>query len=158
MGGMYRRTTTTPRPRYFSGRMASPPRNTGTCSSTTCTVDRGTARAWPGTRPCKNLCVTPAFLAKLTDTDAAVCSLLRYRAYDLYGYCPDGIPTPPCPTGYDGLAWRAPLDAVRDVERRFRLAMATKPRDRTVLAARELGWRFSDFAPDPGFVVPDKAF
>jgi hypothetical protein len=102
-----------------------------------------------------NLCVTPAFLAKLTDTDAAVCALLRYRAFALYGYCPDGVPTPQRPAGYAALDWRPPHDAVSDVEQRFRLAMATKPRDRTVIAARELGWHFSDFAPELSFRTPD---
>lgn len=35
--------------------------------------------------PClANLCVTPSFLAKLTDTQALVRDLLRYRAFELY--------------------------------------------------------------------------
>jgi hypothetical protein len=32
-----------------------------------------------------NLCLTPAFLAKLTDTDESIRTLLRYRAFDLFG-------------------------------------------------------------------------
>src|SRR5687767_10213482 len=35
-----------------------------------------------------NLCLTPAFLSKLTDTDGMISALLRYRAYDLFGYWP----------------------------------------------------------------------
>jgi hypothetical protein len=33
-----------------------------------------------------NLCVTPAFLAKLTDTDDDVSAVLRYRAYEVHGF------------------------------------------------------------------------
>jgi hypothetical protein len=32
-----------------------------------------------------NLCLTPSFLAKLTDTDESIRTLLRYRAFDLLG-------------------------------------------------------------------------
>ena len=52
-----------------------------------------------------NICVTPIFLAKLTDKHCA--SILRYRAYDSYGYEPDGaLEMPP---GYRDLDWAAPV-------------------------------------------------
>lgn len=55
-----------------------------------------------------NICVSPAFLAKLTDTDKDVCDLLRYRAFELYnGFSPTDI-TPAKPDGYDNLLWAEP--------------------------------------------------
>lgn len=94
-----------------------------------------------------NLCLTPAFLAKLTDTDTTIYTLLRFRAYDLFGYWPDDSEASK-PSDYDRLTWADPLPAVRNLERSLRAAMRTKPRDRVVVCARTLGWLFSDFQPD----------
>jgi hypothetical protein len=96
-----------------------------------------------------NLCLTPVFLAKLTDTDSAIRALLRHRAYDLFAYWPDDTASPTKPAGYDRLVWAEPLPAVVNVERSYRAAMRSKPKDRVVKCARELGWLFSGFAPDP---------
>lgn len=93
-----------------------------------------------------NLCVTPSFLAKLTDTDAEVGALLRYRAYDLYGYAPTGAVA--APAAYANLRWADPMPAVRDLEGTLRAAMRGR-RGRTVECARRLGWLFSGFEPDP---------
>lgn len=94
-----------------------------------------------------NLCLTPAFLAKLTDTDTTICTLLRFRAYDLFGYWPDDS-EPTKPQDYDRLTWAEPLPAVPSLERALRAAMRTKPKDRVVVCARTLGWLFSSFQPD----------
>lgn len=95
-----------------------------------------------------NLCMTPAFLAKLTDTDNEIRNLLRFRAYDLYSYVPENVATPTKPDEYDALQWCPPMSAVPDLEQAFRQAMRTKPRDRTTISARELGWYFSEYHPD----------
>ncbi len=94
-----------------------------------------------------NLCLTPAFVAKLTDTDVPIRALLRYRAYELFGYWPTAEPREK-PVGYDDLAWSDPLPVVADVEQALRVAMRTKKKDRVVVSARELGWMFSGFRPD----------
>jgi hypothetical protein len=74
---------------------------------------------------------------------------LRYRTYDLFGYCPDTAPRPVKPVDYDGLAWADPLQPIANVEQVLRAAMRTKRKDRVVACARELGWLFSEFKPDP---------
>ena len=92
-----------------------------------------------------NLCVTPSFLAKLTDTDSNVCAVLRFRAFKLYGYAPRGVPVEP--HGYEALGWADLLPPVTDLEAAMRGAMRGKD-SRTVRCARRLGWLFSGFAPD----------
>lgn len=89
-----------------------------------------------------NICMTPAFIAKLTDTSPAIRDLLRYRSYDLYGWHPRGTEAPSKPDVYDELNWAQPLPPVIDVEAALRSAMATKPKDRTVRAALNQGWLF----------------
>lgn len=93
-----------------------------------------------------NVCVTPSFLAKLTDTDAEIRTLLRYRAYQLYGYTPSGAV--PYPEGFEKLRWADPLPPVTRLESAMRQAMHGK-KGRTVECARRIGWLFSGFAPDP---------
>ncbi|GEP12010.1 hypothetical protein [Methylobacterium gnaphalii] len=92
-----------------------------------------------------NLCVTPSFIAKLTDTDPYVRSLLRYRTFDLYGWVPAGLAEPERPPKYDRLVWAPPLPPVADVEAVSRARMSRKPRDRTVQIVRRIGWVFGDF-------------
>lgn len=91
-----------------------------------------------------NICMTPAFIAKLTDTSRDVQALLRYRSYKLYDWVPAGHPVPERPEDYEALEWAAPLPPVDDVRGALQSAMATKPKDRTVLAARQLGWIFGE--------------
>lgn len=43
------------------------------------------------------------------------------------------------PEEYEALEWAAPLPPVEDVRAAIAAAMAMKPKDRTVLAARQLG-------------------
>lgn len=58
-----------------------------------------------------NLCLMPAFLAKLTDMDSTISTLLRDRTYDLFGYCPDAAPRPVKPVDYEGLLAPRPPSA-----------------------------------------------
>ncbi len=94
-----------------------------------------------------NLCMTPAFIAKMTDTSEEVRNLLRYRSYQLYAWTPAGYAPPERPEDYEALEWAAPLPAVDDVRAVMSAAMATKPKDRTVIAARQLGWLFNEGVP-----------
>jgi hypothetical protein len=93
-----------------------------------------------------NICVTPNFLAKITDKHGT--RLIRYRAWELFG-CLLDREIPPKPAGYDRLDWARPLDPLSDVEGRMRYIMATKPKDSATRSVRELGWVFSSFEPDP---------
>ena len=96
-----------------------------------------------------NLCVTPAFLAKLTDNHPAVVAAIRCRAHDLYGCLPEGQRRPPEPTGYASLQWAPHPPAVANVEAVFRGRMATVRSSRCTVAATRIGWTFSGFNPDP---------
>ena len=89
-----------------------------------------------------NICMTPAFLAKLTDTSADVRALLAYRSLDLFGWKPTGFDAPERPDGYAALEWAAPLPPVPDLRGHLLRVMARRPKDRTVLAADRLGWLF----------------
>lgn len=92
-----------------------------------------------------NLCVTPSFIAKLTDTDLRIRALLRFRTFDLYGWVPAGSAIPERPPDYLRLAWACPLPPVADVEVACRMTMVRRPRDRTVQIIRQIGWVFGRF-------------
>jgi hypothetical protein len=90
-----------------------------------------------------NICMTPAFIAKMTDTNREIQHLLQYHCYQLYdGWTPHGKTPPSKPDNYAILEWAAPLDPVSDVKATILRAMATKPKSRTVLAAKQIGWLF----------------
>lgn len=95
-----------------------------------------------------NLCASPSFVAKLTDTHPRARALLRYRVFDLYGWTPTGAVRPEMPTGYDRLTWAPPLPPVADVEAVSRARMSRRPKDRTVTIAREIGWVFGVLVND----------
>jgi hypothetical protein len=97
-----------------------------------------------------NICATPAFLAKTTDgsNHLEVQAILRYRAYELYGYAPAGEAPPSAPPGYSILRWAPFATTVPDLERELRLRLARNPKSRTAVACREIGWLFSDWMPD----------
>ncbi|MET0183650.1 MAG: hypothetical protein ABW199_12275 [Caulobacterales bacterium] len=100
-----------------------------------------------------NLCVTPSFLAKLTDHDPSVAAALQFRVFELYEWKPAGDPIPQKPDGYDALVWSPPLDPVLDVEARLRARVRSDGILRRI--AGDLGWRFSGDVPDPEF-APDQ--
>lgn len=96
-----------------------------------------------------NLFATPAFLAKPTDTHAAVQDALRFHAFDLYGCHPAGQPDPIEPDGYRDLAWAPHPDPVPDLEAVFRTRLRSTPKSRPAIACRTIGWHFSGGKPDP---------
>ena len=109
---------------------------------------------WPGKRDIDlytalwNLCVTPAFLAKLTDNHPEVIAALRRRSFDLYGHLPQGETLPASPPGYSELAWAPHPPPADDLEAVYRERLRRAPRSRAATAARECGWLFSDDQPD----------
>ena len=63
-----------------------------------------------------NICMTPTFLAKLTDSNKNVIQLLRYRAFELYkGFVPAGFDVPIKPEGYENLKWAPSPEGIEDV-------------------------------------------
>ncbi|MGO9585387.1 MAG: hypothetical protein ACLP2Y_04135 [Limisphaerales bacterium] len=98
-----------------------------------------------------NICVTPTFLAKLTDHSSEIQALLRFRAYELYAWHPPDSPQPSKPSDYDQLEWSPPLGQVLDVEKYYREHMKTKQKNRVVLSAKRYGWYFSGWQPDDKF-------
>ncbi len=89
-----------------------------------------------------NLCASPAFLAKLTDTSREIIALLRYRAFELYGWKPDGFPDPSEPDGYPALDWCPPLPRVRNVRNAMREQIERR-NDRTTRTVAKTGWLFA---------------
>ena len=94
-----------------------------------------------------NLCVTPAFIAKLTDTDNEVKQLRRYRAYDLFGFYQGQIPIKP--SEYEKLNWKAFVPPIQNLESYLIQRMNDCRKSRSSISAREIGWYFSDYLPDP---------
>lgn len=95
-----------------------------------------------------NLCIAPAFLAKLTDHDPEVAALLRRRALDLYGWHPAAEAEPSLPRAYGRLAWADPLPPIADLKSVLRRQLISKPKSTAAQIARSIGWAFSDFRPD----------
>lgn len=89
-----------------------------------------------------NICMGPAFLAKLSDTHAGVRRMLEYRAFELYGWHPKSLETPMEPDGYRELAWAEPLPAVSNLSEKLAAIIAKRPKDRTVAFTQTLGWLF----------------
>jgi hypothetical protein len=95
-----------------------------------------------------NICVTPSFLAKLTDHDKKISNLLKYRVFDLYHFLPEGEPRPVKPEIYDQLEWTDPCPVAGKLEDLYRSGMRNAPAAHASISARELGWLFSGFLPD----------
>ena len=95
-----------------------------------------------------NLCVTPSFLAKTTDTNPLVKAALRRRSWELYGALPEGEAEPTVPPGYDQLQWAPHPPLVQNLETVFRQRMAAAPKNNVTRCAASEGWLFSDFRPD----------
>jgi hypothetical protein len=98
-----------------------------------------------------NLCATPAFLAKTTDgaNHPEVVAALRYRAYSLYGTTPANVPVPEEPEAFSSLIWAPHPPPVPNLEDVLRARLRRNPRSRPAIAARAIGWCFSDWRPDP---------
>jgi len=95
-----------------------------------------------------NICLLPAFLAKLSDTHPEVSALLRRRARDLFGWLPADEPIPNVSDVHHALDWAEPLPPIEDVAGRVRKEMLSKPKSRTTKSARQIGWLFSGWSPD----------
>jgi hypothetical protein len=92
-----------------------------------------------------NICVTPAFIAKLTDnTSPTTSALLKYRVFELYGWAPAGIEAPNKPEAYNDLEWAPTLPPNLNVRASIEARMARRPKDRTVLSVKEVGWLFNE--------------
>lgn len=98
-----------------------------------------------------NLCATPAFLAKTTDgkNHSEVTRALRRRSFDLFGHLPSGESPPEAPPRFDELRWPAPPPPVEGLEAVLRARLIAAPKSPAAVVARELGWLFSGFEPDP---------
>lgn len=94
-----------------------------------------------------NICVTPAFIAKLTDTNDSIKHALKFRSYELYKFWPSPEPIEK-PPGYNNAIWAEPLRPVTNLEETLRAKMKRLRSNRTLTCARTLGWLYSDFLPD----------
>jgi hypothetical protein len=99
-----------------------------------------------------NICAIPEFLAALSDKDADVRAVLRYRAFELYGAFPHDEGRPEKPPSYAELSWRQPHPAaLKNLEDILRARLRACPKSRAAISAGRLGWLFSDFRPDAEF-------
>ncbi|HSY43650.1 MAG TPA: hypothetical protein VK811_07035 [Candidatus Acidoferrum sp.] len=89
-----------------------------------------------------NICVTPAFLGKLTDKNKNVRQLLCYRAFELYAFHPNDEPEPIKPEGYDGLKWAPPLPAILDVKGQIIRRFESHKKSRAAISKNLFGWVF----------------
>ena len=88
----------------------------------------------------RNICVSPSFLAKLTDTHEEIIDLLRHRVYDLYGYTGPEELTPEIPATYSRLYWANPLPPVENPIGVIAARLDRRKKDRTAVSAKSLGW------------------
>jgi len=95
-----------------------------------------------------NICVTPAFIAKLTDTNDCIKEILKYRAFELYNFWPSSELAIK-PDGYDCLIWAETLPPIVNVEQTIRTKLRKLKSNRTLKCVKDVGWLFSSFCPDP---------
>jgi hypothetical protein len=97
-----------------------------------------------------NIFITPAFLAKLTDTNQEIMNLLRYRAWEIYEFFPEiaknqkkPFNQPTKPRGYGKLKW-APHPSKpcskEALHQRIKARVDACPRSRIAYSVREFGW------------------
>ena len=87
-----------------------------------------------------NICATPSFLSKLTDTHSSIKELLQFRAYDLYQWIPETVlEAPKEPRMYRRIIWCEPLPAVTDVQLVL-LKHISRRKDRTARICKETDW------------------
>lgn len=90
-----------------------------------------------------NICVSPSFLAKLTDTDPYIQSLLRYQAFDLFGWLPIEPQELIRPSNYENLIWAKPLLPRYYVVERLKRQIANRT-NRTTRIIKQTGWLFEE--------------
>lgn len=93
-----------------------------------------------------NIVLTPAFLAKMTDTDKKIKELLKYRAFQIYNYNPDRT-TFTKPDNYDDLKWRDFLPKQENVFEVFESKLKSNKKNRVIISTKHFGWVFNDFKP-----------
>lgn len=90
-----------------------------------------------------NICVTPAFLSKLTDKNEKVKNLLKYRIRELYNFRPEGHPEPSQPDNYSHLIWAPFPPAIGNLKDCVNEKLETNARSRIALSVHEFGWLYS---------------
>ncbi|MBP2315531.1 hypothetical protein [Azospirillum soli] len=100
-----------------------------------------------------NLCVSPAFLSRVTDKDEEIKALLRYRVADLYGFNPTGQPLRK-PEVYRQLPWAPLLDGVGNVEAALLERLQRHKTSSVRQAVERSGWCFDDFSSNPFTGLP----
>ncbi len=88
-----------------------------------------------------NLCLTPTFLAKLTDTDVLCKATLKRRSFDLYKWRPEGEDEPEKPEGFDDLIWAELASPIDDLATTMRTRIASQNNYRTRMY-KKTGWMF----------------
>lgn len=91
-----------------------------------------------------NIVVTPAFLAKLTDTDESIKYLLKYRAYEIYGYNPDNLEFT-TPDDYLNIQWRDFMPKLENIRQHFERKAERNKKNKAILSIKKFGWVFNDF-------------
>lgn len=94
-----------------------------------------------------NLCLTPTFLAKLTDTHQGIKELIRYRAQELYSDFGQPIKTLAKPASYDTLNWADSLPLVDNLKSKILNSLISRKSSETYQATSQIGWAFSNFTP-----------
>jgi len=85
-----------------------------------------------------NLCLTPNFIAKLTDEDETIQKMLQYRAFQLYCFNPEGFDFSEQAEEFSSLSWfEMPIQNVASFEE-FRNKFFAK-KDKWFKAARGCG-------------------
>lgn len=105
-----------------------------------------------------NMVCTPIFLAKLTDSDATIKSLLRYRAQELYGNFGQPDLRIIKPDVYEDLPWAEPLPAVNNAIDLLEYGLNQRKKngsDETLLSVNQIGWLGSNFKPDDSLGKPE---
>jgi hypothetical protein len=70
-----------------------------------------------------NLALVPEAFASLTDKTAPLTKYLRWHAWAVYGWKPQGAKEPAKPEGFDSLSWRyfpPVLDPLREIHTRLK--------------------------------------
>ncbi len=90
-----------------------------------------------------NVFCSPKVFAGLTDAAGPVRDTVQFHAWNLYGQLPAGVDAPMEPPWYAGLQWAEHPPPVEDLANLLRSRLATRPKHRAAIAAREIGWLFA---------------
>lgn len=91
-----------------------------------------------------NICVTPVFLAKLTDTHSDIKEILKYHVWTVYGFVPNGMPPPQKPLIYDVLEWAPFMPVVNDLPVILTKRLEKRKKTRAAVSVQNFGWIFSE--------------